>query len=51
MGWQGWLNLDATSAQPIPISNGLMDTKHTKALGLINALNAAPLALRMKPKP
>ena len=50
MGWQGWLNLDVTFVPPIPSLNGLMVTKHTRALGLTNALNAALLALRMKPK-
>jgi hypothetical protein len=48
MGWQRWLSLDATSAQPIPNLNGLMATKHTKALGPTNALNAALWASRMK---
>ena len=48
MGWQRWLSLDATFVQPIPILNGLMDTKPTKALELTNALNAALWALRMK---
>jgi hypothetical protein len=50
MGWQRWLNLDVTSAQPIPNLNGLMATKHTKAFELTNALNAALLALKIKPK-
>ena len=50
MGWQGWLSLDATSVQPIPILNGLMDMKPTKALEPTNALNAALWALRMKLK-
>jgi len=50
MGWQRWLNLGAISVQPIPSLNGSMATKHTKALGLTNVLNAALWALRMKPK-
>jgi hypothetical protein len=49
MGWQTWLNLDAISAQPTANLYGLMDTKHTKDLGFINALNAVELALRIKP--
>jgi hypothetical protein len=48
MGWQTWLNLDATFAQPIASLYGLMDTKHTKDLGFINALNAVVWALRIK---
>ena len=44
MGWQRWLSLDATFAQPILSLNGLMVTKHTKALELTNVLNAALLA-------
>ena len=48
MGWQRWLSLGATSVQPIPSLNGLMATKHTKALELTNASNAAPWALKMK---
>jgi len=40
MGWQTWLNSDATSAQPTANLYGLMDMKLTKDLGFINALNA-----------
>jgi len=48
MGWQTWLNSDATSAQPTASLYGLMDMTHTKDLGFINALNAVEWALRMK---
>jgi hypothetical protein len=48
MGWQTWLNSDATFAQPIASLYGLMDMKHTKDLGFINALNAVVLALRIR---
>jgi hypothetical protein len=48
MGWQTWLNSDATSAQPIASLYGLMDMTHTKALGFINALNAVVLALKIR---
>jgi hypothetical protein len=48
MGWQTWLNSDATSAQPIASLYGLMDTKLTKDLGFINALNVVVWALRIK---
>jgi len=48
MGWQTWLNSDATSAQPTVNLYGLMDTKLTKDLGFINALNAVAWALRIK---
>jgi len=48
MGWQTWLNLDATSAQPIVNLYGLMDMKPMKDLGFINALNVVVLALRIK---
>jgi hypothetical protein len=37
MGWQRWLILDATFAQPILSLNGLMDTQRAMALGSINA--------------
>jgi len=50
MGRKTWLNLGAISAQPTQSLSGLMATKHTKALELTNALNAALWALRMKPK-
>jgi hypothetical protein len=48
MGWQTWLNSDATSAQLTASLCGLMDMKHTKALGSINVLNAVVLALRIR---
>jgi hypothetical protein len=48
MGWQTWLNSDATSAQPIASLCGLMDMKLTKDLGFINALNVVVLVLRIK---
>jgi hypothetical protein len=48
MGWQTWLNSDAISAQPTASLCGLMDMKHTKDLGFINALNAVAWALRIK---
>jgi hypothetical protein len=48
MGWQTWLNSDATSAQPTASLCGLMDMKHTKDLGFINALNAVVLALKIR---
>jgi hypothetical protein len=48
MGWQTWLNSDVISAQPIASLYGLMDTKHTKDLGFINALNVVALALRIR---
>ena len=48
MGWQTWLNSDAIFAQPIVNLYGLMDTKLTKDLGFINALNAVAWALRIK---
>ena len=48
MGWQTWLNSDATSAQPIASLCGLIDMKHTKDFEYINALNAVAWALRMK---
>jgi hypothetical protein len=41
MGWQRWLVLDATFAQPIPSSNGLMDTQKLMALEFINASSVA----------
>ena len=48
MGRKRWLNLDATSVQPTANLYGLMDTKLTKDLGFINALNAVAWALRIK---
>jgi hypothetical protein len=48
MGWQTWLNSDATSAQPIVSLCGLMDMKLTKDLGFINALNAVGWALKIR---
>jgi hypothetical protein len=48
MGWQTWLNSDAIFAQPTASLYGLMDTKHTKDLGFINALNAVAWALKIK---
>jgi hypothetical protein len=48
MGWQTWLSLDATSAQPTASLCGLMDTIPMKDLGFINALNAVAWALRIK---
>jgi hypothetical protein len=48
MGWQTWLNSDATSAQPTASLYGLMDMKLTKDLGFINALNVVELALRIR---
>jgi len=48
MGWQTWLNSDATSAQPIVNLYGLMAMKPTKDLGFINALNAVEWALRIR---
>jgi len=47
MGWQTWLNSDATFVQPTASLFGLMGTKHTKDLGFINALNVVVWALRM----
>jgi hypothetical protein len=49
MGWQRWLVLGATFAQPILSFNGLMNMNLARVLGFICALNAALLALRMKP--
>jgi hypothetical protein len=49
MGWQTWLNSDATFAQPTVSLYGLMAMTHTKGLGFINALNAVAWALRIKP--
>jgi len=37
MGWQTWLSLDATFAQPTANLYGLMDMKLMKDLGFINA--------------
>jgi hypothetical protein len=48
MGWERWLVLDATFAQPTPSFNGLMNMNLARVLGSICALNAALLALRMK---
>jgi hypothetical protein len=48
MGWQTWLSSDATFAQQTANLYGLMDTKLTKDLGFINALNAVAWALRIR---
>ena len=48
MGWQTWLNSDATSAQPTVSLYGLMDTKLMKDLGFINALNAVAWVLKIR---
>jgi len=44
LGWQRWLILDATFAQPTPSLYGLTAIQKLMALGSINALNAVLLA-------